>query len=132
MKINKVRQLKKLLFVLLFINLLNISLKPVYAEGFNRVKRQKFKLSVLSGLSFNTYRFSTGQYYYFTPYIYLITEPYKDFEINLYLPFELNFEKYYRTEQYYNENMQLQTKEITVLNLYLCMERGKNFITGLA
>ena len=110
--------MKNWLLLLFILSLLFINPYTAKAEKFNRVKREEFKLSFLSGLNFNCYRFTNGQYYYFTPYIYLMFHPVKDFEINLYLPFDINFEKIYKQEQYFDENMQIQTKEISVFNYY--------------
>jgi len=113
------KRLYNLLFIIIiFIIILNLYPVKIKAEGFNRVKREEFKISFLSGLSFNCYRFTNGQYYYFTPYIYLMFEPLKDFEINVNLPFDINFEKYYKQQQYYDENLELKVKEFNVFNYY--------------
>ena len=45
-------------------------------------------------------------------------DPFKDFEINIYLPFDINFEKYYKQQQYYDENLELKVKEFNVFNYY--------------
>jgi len=113
--INKNIKIAFLIFLLLI--LIFNSFNEIYAQQFNRVKRESIPYSITFSFSVYYYGSSTFTSYRFNPYIYLNFSILKDLDLFFQIPMDLYYSKSYETE--YDEQFNPYTikKEEYLLSL---------------
>ncbi|NMC67226.1 MAG: hypothetical protein GYA61_03275, partial [Spirochaetales bacterium] len=89
--------IKTILLIFLLLSLIFTSFNKIYAQEFNRVKRESIPYSITFSFSFYYYGSSSFTSYSFNPYIYLNFSILKNLDLFFQIPMDFYYSKSYET-----------------------------------
>jgi len=89
--------IKTILLIFLLLSLIFTSFNKIYAQEFNRVKRESIPYSITFSFSFYYYGGSSFTSYCFNPYIYLNFSILKNLDLFFQIPMDFYYSKSYET-----------------------------------